>query len=127
MPFFNLFCLLDIFSAFYDLICFLIFCLAFRLDRSFVNRYFAILIRFQSLVLPCFLSLNSWGRAASSERTIAIIACMFCNIFASSPNATQVETLIDQELLKVKEWCVLNRLSINFKKTPHKISWSSNR
>ena len=70
LPFFNLFCLLDIFSAFYYLICFLIFCLAFRLDRSFL-RYFAILIRFQFLVLPCFLSLNSWGRAASSERTIA--------------------------------------------------------
>ena len=78
MPFFNLFCLLDIFSAFYYLICFLIFCLAFWLDRSFVNRYFAILIRFQFLVLPCFLSLNSWGRAASSECTIAIIVCMFC-------------------------------------------------
>ena len=27
------------------------------------------------------------------------------NIFASSPNATQLETLINQELLKVKEWC----------------------
>ena len=66
------------FSAFYYLICFLIFCLAFWLDRSFVNRYFAILIRFQFLVLPCFLSLNSWGRAVSSERTIAIIVCMFC-------------------------------------------------
>ena len=78
MPFFNLFCLLDIFSAFYYLICFLIFCLAFWFDRSFVNRYFAILIRFQFLVLPCFLSLNPWGRAASSERTIAIIVCMFC-------------------------------------------------
>jgi len=78
LPFFNLFCLLDIFSAFYYLICFLIFCLAFWLDRSFVNRYFAILIRFQFLVLSCFLSLNSWGRAASSERTIAIIVCMFC-------------------------------------------------
>ena len=77
LPFFNLFCLLDFFSAFYYLICFLIFCLAFRLDRSFL-RYFAILIRFQFLVLPCFLSLNSWGRAASIERTIAIIVCMFC-------------------------------------------------
>ena len=38
LPFFNLFCLLDLFSAFYYLICFLIFCLAFRLDRFFVNR-----------------------------------------------------------------------------------------
>ena len=32
------------------------------------------------------------------------------NIFASSPNATQLETLINQDLLKVKEWCDINRL-----------------
>ena len=38
------------------------------------------------------------------------------NIFASSPNAAQLETLINQELKKVKEWCDINRLSINFKK-----------
>ena len=69
------------FSAFYYLICFLVFCLAFRLHRSFVNRYFAILIRFQFLVFPCFLSLYSWCRAASSERTIAIVVCMFCGPF----------------------------------------------
>jgi len=33
------------------------------------------------------------------------------NIFASSPNATRLETLINQELLKVKKWCDVNRLS----------------
>ena len=63
------------------MICFLVFCLAFRLDLFFVNRYFAILIRFQFLVFTCFLSLYSWGRAASSERTIAIIVGMFCGPF----------------------------------------------
>ena len=31
------------------------------------------------------------------------------NIFASSPNATQLETLINPSLLKVKEWCDINR------------------
>ena len=74
------------FSAFIYLIYFLVFCLAFRFDRSFVNRYFAIDIRLQFLVFPCFLSLFfflffSLGRAASSERTIAIIMCMFCGPF----------------------------------------------
>ena len=44
LPFLILFCPLDIFSAFNYLICFLVFCLAFRLDRSFVNRYFGIFI-----------------------------------------------------------------------------------
>ena len=92
----HLFCLLDIFSAFYYLICFLIFCLAFWLDRSFVNRYFAILIRFQFLVLPCFLSLNSWGRAASSERTIAIIVCMFCGPFVLAHGCYMTGNLVEK-------------------------------
>ena len=84
MPFFNLFRLLDIFSAFYYLIYFLVFCLAFRLDRSFVNRYFAIYIYTISILsFYCFVSLYSWGRAASSERTIAIIVCMFCGPFSA--------------------------------------------
>ena len=39
------------------------------------------------------------------------------NIFASSNNATQLETLVNKELLNLKEWCDLNKLSINFKKT----------
>lgn len=49
------------------------------------------------------------------------------NIFASSPNATQLETLINQELLKVNEWCVINRLSINFKKTNYMIIKSNKK
>ena len=32
------------------------------------------------------------------------------NIFASSSGAFQLETLINQELLKVKEWCDINSL-----------------
>ena len=47
-------------------------------ERLACTRYFAIHVGFQFLVFPCFLSLYSWGRAASSERTIAIIVCMFC-------------------------------------------------
>ena len=49
------------------------------------------------------------------------------NNFASSPNATQLETLINQELLKVKEWCDTNRLSINFKKTNYMIIKSNKK
>ena len=49
------------------------------------------------------------------------------NIFASSPNATQLETLINQELLMVKEWCDTNRLSINFKKTNYMIIKSNKK
>ena len=68
----NFFCPLDIFPAFlYYLIYFLVFCFAFRLERSFVNWYFAFHVQFQFLVFPYFLSLHSRGRA------IAIIVCMF--------------------------------------------------
>ena len=49
------------------------------------------------------------------------------NIFASSPNATQLETLINHELLKVKEWCDINRLSINFEKTNYMIIKSNKK
>ena len=52
-----------------------------------------------------------------SEKVSFRIFVDVSNIFASSPNATQLETLINQELLKVKEWCDTNRLSINFEKT----------
>lgn len=64
LPFFNLFCLLDIFSAFYYLICFLIFCLAFRLDRSFfwvfcysytISIFGFALFSFFELLGPCGL------------------------------------------------------------------------
>ena len=49
------------------------------------------------------------------------------NIFASSSNAAQLETLINQELKKVKEWCDINRLSINFKKTNYMIIKSAKK
>ena len=38
------------------------------------------------------------------------------NIFISSPNSIELETLVNQEILKVKEWCDINKLTINFKK-----------
>ena len=91
------------FSAFYYLICFLIFCHAFRLRRSFVNRYFAILTRFQCLVFPCFLSLYSWGRAASSERTIAIIVCMFCGPFVFTHGCYMTREFRRESLIYVPE------------------------
>ena len=56
-----------------------------------------------------------------SEKLSCRIFADDTNIFASSPNATQLETLINQEFLKVKEWCDTNRLSINFKKTNYMI------
>ena len=43
------------------------------------------------------------------------------------PNATQLETLINQDLLKVKEWCDIDRLSIKFKKTNYMIIKSNQK
>ena len=43
------------------------------------------------------------------------------------PNATQLETLINQELLKVKELCDIDRLSIKFKKTNYMIIKSNKK
>ena len=48
------------------------------------------------------------------------------NICASSSNAAQLETLINQELAKVKEWCYINKKSIHFKKTNYMIIKSTN-
>ena len=39
------------------------------------------------------------------------------NIFASCSNTVELQSLINQELSKVKEWCDLNKLSINLTKT----------
>ena len=39
------------------------------------------------------------------------------NVFASSPFIRQFEKLINEKLVKTKEWCHLNKLSINIKKT----------
>ena len=41
------------------------------------------------------------------------------NVFASSPSIR--EKLINEELAKIKEWCDLNKLSINIKKTNYMI------
>ena len=42
-------------------------------------------------------------------------------IFISSPNSIELETLVNQEILKIKEWCDVNKLTINFKKTNYMI------
>lgn len=39
------------------------------------------------------------------------------NIFASSTSIIELESLVNEELIKVKEWCNQNKLSINLKKT----------
>lgn len=38
------------------------------------------------------------------------------NILISSPNSIELETLVNQEILKVKEWCDISKLTINLKK-----------
>ena len=43
------------------------------------------------------------------------------------PNTTQLETLINQDLLKVKEWCDIDRLSIKFKKRNYMIIKSNQK
>ena len=49
------------------------------------------------------------------------------NIFASSSNAVELQSLINQELSKVKEWCDFNKLSINLTKTNYMIIKSPKR
>ena len=39
------------------------------------------------------------------------------NVFTSANNLKSLETLVDCELEKVKEWCDVNKLSINTAKT----------
>ena len=43
------------------------------------------------------------------------------NIFTSSYKPTDLEILVNQELVKIKEWCDLNKLSRNLKKTNYMI------
>ena len=43
------------------------------------------------------------------------------NVFASSPSIRDLEKLMNEELAKIKEWCDLNKLSINIKKTNYMI------
>ena len=42
-------------------------------------------------------------------------------VYASSPSIRDLEKLINEELAKIKEWCDLNKLSINIKKTNYMI------
>ena len=39
------------------------------------------------------------------------------NTFASASNLTTLEALMNSELEKVKEWCDVNKLSVNLSKT----------
>ena len=39
------------------------------------------------------------------------------NIFVSSRKGTDLQNLVNQKLAKVKFWCGINKLSINYKKT----------
>ena len=41
----------------------------------------------------------------------------FGSLHGNSDNSKQLETIINQELFKVKAWCDVNKLSINFSKT----------
>ena len=43
------------------------------------------------------------------------------NLFASACDLKSLETLINSELEKVKEWCHVNKLSINLSKTNYMI------
>ena len=52
----------------------------------------------------------------SSEVTFRIFADD-TNIFASGKNLNFLNQLMNSELRKVKEWCDINKLSINFNKT----------
>ena len=54
---------------------------------------------------------------SSSDKLSFRIFANDTNIFASSYKATDLEILVNQELVKIKEWCDLNKLSRNFKKT----------
>ena len=49
------------------------------------------------------------------------------NLFASAFDLKDLETLINSELEKVKEWCDVNKLSINFSKTNYMIIKSSRK
>ena len=54
---------------------------------------------------------------SSSDKLSSRIFANDTNIFSSSYKATDLEILVNQELVKIKEWCDLNKLSRNFKKT----------
>ena len=49
------------------------------------------------------------------------------NVFAQSPSIQDLEKLINEGLVKIKEWCDLNKLSINIKKNNYMIVKSSKK
>ena len=49
------------------------------------------------------------------------------NLFASACDLKSLEALINSELEKVKEWCDVNKLSINLSKTNYMIIKSSRK
>ena len=51
------------------------------------------------------------------KSSLSTYSLMIQNIFISSDNSKQLETIINQELFKVKAWCDVNKLSLNFSKT----------
>ena len=73
---------------------------------------------FQSLVasLPVFLIYINDLRNCSNALTFRIFTDD-TNVFASARDLKVLEKTVNSELKKVKIWCDVNRLSINFTKT----------
>ena len=89
--------------------------------RNHVNKlWFVAFLRVVRLGPCCFLSTSMIFPTALKNCSFRIFADD-TNICALSSNAAQLETLINQELTKVKERCDINRLAINFKKTNYMI------
>ena len=63
----------------------------------------------------------------SSEALTFRIFAGDTNIFAPSHDAKSLETLINAELKKVKDWCDVNKLLINLSKTNYIIVKSSRK
>jgi len=53
----------------------------------------------------------------SSDRLLFRIFADDANLFASAENLTSLANIMNQELIKVKSWCDVNKLSINTTKT----------
>ena len=73
---------------------------------------------------PLFLLIYINDITNCSEKLSFRIFADYTSIFISSPNPIELETLVNQEILKVKEWCDINKLTINFKKTNYMITKS---
>ena len=82
------------------------------------------------LLVPLFFLLYINDIPNCSDKLLKLLFRIFAddtNIFASSSNAVELQSLINQELSKVKEWCDLNKLSINLTKTNYMIIKSPKR